>query len=94
MSDLRTILKKPLVTEKGTWLQEKNNQYSFLVDKKANRAQIRRAVKVLYPEIDVVKVCTLIRKGKPRRSWGRPHRTPATKKAIVTLKRGQSIELS
>ena len=92
ISDPRQVLKKPLITEKGTTLQEKASQFAFLVNLKANRIEIRRAVEALFPDVKVVKVRTMIRKGKPRRSFGRYHLTPTIKRALVTLREGDSID--
>lgn len=87
------IIKRPLVlTEKGNTLRENENQYLFEVDMKANKVEIRRAVQTLF-SVKVEKVHTLIMPGKHRR-MGRGHaRTQTWKKAIVSLKEGEKIEL-
>lgn len=92
MADARQVLLKPLVTEKGTSQQEKANQFAFLVHPDANRIQIKKAVEELFPEVKVRKVRTMIRKGKPRRSYGRYHYTNTTKRALVTLREGDNID--
>ena len=91
-SDSRQIIRKPLVTEKGTMLQDKHNQFALLVHNDANKIQIRKAVEELFPEVMVKKVTTMVRKGKPRRAYGRMHHTPKIKRAVVTLREGDSID--
>ena len=92
MDDPRQILRKPLVTEKGTWLQEQYNQYAFLVRLDANKVQIKKAVEQLFPDVRVQRVATMTRKGKPRRTFGRFHYTQTIKRAIVTLRKGDAID--
>jgi len=91
-SDPRQVLKRPLVTEKNTHLQERNNQYVFLVHPDANKIQIRKAVEELFDGVKVTQVRTHTRIGKPRRTFGRFHHTATTKRAIVTLRQGDTIE--
>ena len=91
-SDARDIIRKPLVTEKGTMLQEKHRQYCFLVHPDANKVQIKHAVEELFPEVRVTDVHTMIRKGKPRRTFGRPHHTDSFKRALVKLREGDHID--
>jgi large subunit ribosomal protein L23 len=90
--DARQILLRPLITEKGTSQQEHSNQYAFLVHRDANRIQVGKAVEELFPEVKVMKVRTMVRKGKPRRTFGRFHNTPTIKRALVTLRDGDSID--
>lgn len=86
------IIKRPLVlTEKGNSLREQENQYLFEVASKANKAQIRNAVETLF-SVKVEKVHTMIVRGRMRR-MGRGHaKTPNWKKAIVSLREGESID--
>jgi large subunit ribosomal protein L23 len=87
------IIKRPLVlTEKGNNLREQENQYLFEVDRKANKIQIRDAVQTLF-NVKVEKVRTLIMPGKPRRMGRGVAMTQTWKKAIVSLKDGETIEL-
>jgi large subunit ribosomal protein L23 len=87
------IIKRPLVlTEKGNNLREQENQYLFEVDLRANKVEIRRAVQTLF-NVKVEKVHTLIMPGKPRRMGRGTAYTQTWKKAIVSLKEGESIEL-
>ncbi|HMP72783.1 MAG TPA: 50S ribosomal protein L23 [Kiritimatiellia bacterium] len=86
------ILKTITLTEKGTRLTEQANQYLFTVDRSANKIEIKRAVEELF-NVTVEQVNTLNRKGKAKRDRrGRFGKTSATKRAIVTVKDGQTIE--
>jgi len=86
------VIKRPLIfTEKGSLLREEDNKYLFEVDQRANKIQIKNAVETLF-KVGVADVNTLIVRGKMRR-MGRGHaKTRNWKKAIVTLKEGESIE--
>ncbi len=86
-----TIL-SPLITEKATLLSEQN-KVVFRVALDANKDAIAEAVESLF-KVQVVKVNTLIQKGKTKRFRGRPGRRIDIKKAIVTLKEGQSIDIT
>ncbi|MCF8022387.1 MAG: 50S ribosomal protein L23 [Clostridiales bacterium] len=85
------IIKKPIVTEKSMMLLE-DNKYTFIVDNKANKSEIRKAVEKLF-NVNVEKVNTMHVTGKIRRLRGNVGKTPDVKKAIVKLKDGQKIEL-
>ena len=86
------VIKRPLVlTEKGSLLREEENKYSFEVNPGANKIDIKNAVEVLF-KVDVADVHTLNVRGRMRR-MGRGHaKTRNWKKAIVTLKDGDSID--
>ena len=88
------IVKKLLVTEKGTRLKEALNQYSFEVDRDANKLEIRREVEKRF-NVKVQDVNTMMRRGKAKRlrtaSYGR---TSDWKRAVVTLQAGQTIEMA
>lgn len=84
------VLRRPLITEKGTALQA-HNKYAFEVDKQANKIQIKEAVeKAFKVEVTAVNVCHM--PGKMRRVGRSRGMSQAWKKAIVTLKAGQKIE--
>lgn len=83
------IVRAILKTEKST-LQEAQQKYLFLVDKRANKPQIRKAIKEIY-KVDVEKVNTLIQPGKLRRIRYQLGKTPDYKKAVITLVAGQKI---
>ena len=88
------IVKKLLVTEKGTRLKEAGNQYVFEVDRDANKLEIRREVEQRF-NVKVQDVNTMMRRGKAKRlrtaSYGR---TSDWKRAVVTLQAGQTIEMA
>lgn len=87
------IIKKLSRTEKGMLDAEKFGKYLFEVEKTANKIQIRKAVETIY-SVKVKSVNTTILPRKPkvlRRDWGY---LPEKKKAIVTLKEGQKIDLT
>lgn len=84
------IIKTLLRTEKSA-VYEPLNKYLFLVDKTANKQQIKSAVELIY-KVKVNDVNTLISHGKMRRVRYQLGKTPDTKKALVTLKEGQKIE--
>ena len=86
------IIKKPLVTEKSTILQDEKNQYCFQVASKANKVEIREAVERIF-DVKVVAVNTMRRKGKRRRMVGGIGMTNEIKRAIVTLREGDNIEI-
>jgi large subunit ribosomal protein L23 len=86
-----TIL-APLITEKATQLSDQN-KLVFKVALDATKEEIAQAVEELF-KVNVVKVNTLIQKGKTKRFRGRPGRRSDMKKAIVTLREGQSIDIT
>jgi large subunit ribosomal protein L23 len=88
------VIKTVRVTEKGTTQTEKANQYQVVVDKRANKVDIKYAVEQAF-KVKVLRVNTMRVRGKPRRErTAQFGRTPAWKKAVVTLKAGDKIELT
>ncbi len=92
MNEPRRVVKRALVTEKGTHLREAANQYLFEVDPRANKLEIKKAVETIF-SVEVNSVRTARMKGKTKRLGVHSGRRANWKKAIVTLKKGQSIEL-
>ncbi len=92
-NEARQLIISPVITEKGTVLQEKNNQYLFRVHPRANKIQIRSAIKKIF-SVNVIEVRTITVHGKMRRIGRAEGRKPSWKKAIVTLQDGQTIDLS
>lgn len=88
----RQIVRRALVTEKGTQIREAANQYLFEVDPKANKLQIKKAIETIF-SVKVEEVRTLRMKGKEKRLGVHVGRRSNWKKAIVTLQKGQNIEL-
>lgn len=89
------IIIKPVVTEKMERLGEKLNRYGFIVDKEANRLQVKEAVEELYG-VTVKEVNTMRYGGKRKSRFTRTGviagKTSSYKKAIVTLKEGEQID--
>lgn len=94
MKDSYSIIKKMMLTEKGTRLSGEENKYLFRVDRRANKMDIKRAVEELF-KVGVVSVNTMNRRGKAKRertpNFGR---TANWKCAVVTLKEGDKIDLT
>ena len=86
------IIKKPITTEKSTNLQQ-FNQYSFLVSKNSNSFEIKKAVEIIF-KVKVNKVNTVILRGKGKTFKGQYGFRKDTKKAIVTLEEGNTIDPS
>lgn len=86
------LLKKPLVTEKTTRMAEQGNWLAFEVETSATKPAIKAAVQALYG-VDVLRVNTLILKGKRRGFGGKAGQRSDVKKAFVQLKDGQSVDL-
>lgn len=88
------VIKTVCLTEKGTIQAEKFNRYSVVADSRANKVQIRQAVEELF-KVNVVKVNTINVRGKARRKRTvQAGRTTNWKKALVTLKEGEKINLT
>ena len=90
--DRYLVVKRPLRTEKSVADGEGTNSYHFEVDLSANKIQIKEAVEKFF-NVEVLNVRTLVRKGKTKRVRFKLGRTKDWKKAIVTLKEGNAIDL-
>ena len=88
----RSVVRRALVTEKGTRLREGQNGFLFEVARDANTIQIKKAVESIF-NVKVDTVRTLRVHGKPKRMGRYAGHRPDWKKAVVTLKKGQTIEL-
>ena len=90
-----SIIKKPVITEKMTDQSEKYNRFAFVVDLKANKIQIRKAIEEMY-DVSVDSVKTMVCIGKKRirgtKSGMIVGKTSTYKKAIVSLSEGDSID--
>jgi len=91
MADISDVIIRPIVTEKSTALSSEN-KYCFEVAKNATKTRIRQAVERLFG-VDVQKVNTIRYTGKVKRMGVHQGKQPDWKKAIVTLKEGQTIEI-
>ena len=86
------VIKRPLyLTEKGAKLREEENKYTFEVDLDANKVQIKDAVETLF-KVTVDDVHTLVMRGHMRRMGRTFAKTRNWKKAIVTVREGDSID--
>ncbi len=89
------IILKPIITEKMTIQGEKLNRYGFIVDKRANKIEIKKAIEELY-DVTVTDVNTMRYGGKSRMRYTKTAivrgRTKSYKKAIVTLAEGDQID--
>lgn len=91
MMDVYQILKRPLITEKGTRQKEQSNQMIFEVDRHANKVMVRNAVESIF-RVKVLSVKLMNVKGKERRVGRNVGTRPDWKKAIVRLGPGENIE--
>jgi large subunit ribosomal protein L23 len=91
MREAHDIVISPLVTEKSTIQREGQNQYSFKVNKRANKIEIKEAVERLF-KVKVREVRTAMMRGKVKRLGRRFGKRPDWKKAIVTVKEGDRID--
>ena len=86
------VIKKPMVTEKSTAAMNDANVYTFMVDRRSNKIDIKDAIERAYG-VTVEKVTTQVRKGKVRRVRSGWVSDMKTKKATVRIKEGEVIEL-
>jgi large subunit ribosomal protein L23 len=86
-----TIIINPIITEKSTILQEQG-KYCFKVNKRANKKEIMEAVREIF-NVEPVSCAVMNVRGKKKRVRYQPGYTSSWKKAVVTLKEGQTIEL-
>jgi large subunit ribosomal protein L23 len=91
MKHLERLITAPLITEKGTLVNEQGNQVVFRVRPEANKVEIRKAVEAFF-KVKVEKVRTSNYMGKMRRVGRSMGRRPRWKKAYVTLAEGQRID--
>ncbi|WP_333863295.1 MULTISPECIES: 50S ribosomal protein L23 [Chitinophaga] len=93
---LSDVLIKPVITEKVNKATEKFNRFYFIVDKKANKLEIKKAVEDFYG-VSVAEVNTMVMPGKNKTRFTKAGfisgRKPSFKKAVVTLAEGESIDL-
>ncbi|MCA9934006.1 MAG: 50S ribosomal protein L23 [Ardenticatenaceae bacterium] len=90
----REIIRRPVVTEKSNFMADELNQYTFVVDSRANKVQIKQAVELAWPDVTVEKVRVSNMPAKRARRWrSMTTRKVGWKKAIVTLAWGDSIDL-
>lgn len=86
------IILAPVVSEKSYDLIEHNNTYTFVVDPRSNKEEIRDAVEQVF-DVNVLRVNTMNRKGKRKRSGYTVGKRKNIKRAVVTLAEGDTIDL-
>ena len=86
------IIKRPLDTEKLDRMRDRENKFAFEIDLKANKTEVKQAIEQLF-KVKVLDVKTSIVRGKFRRLGRSEGQRPNWKKAIVTLKEGDAIQL-
>ena len=86
------IIKRPLDTEKLDRMRDRENKFAFEIDLKANKTEVKQAIEQLF-KVKVLDVKTSIVRGKFRRIGRSQGQRPNWKKAIVTLKEGDAIQL-
>lgn len=96
MLNFRKIILKPVITEKSTLLRENSNKFVFEVNPDANKNQIKQAIEEFF-NVKVKKINTSISRGKTKTRFRRAGRfsgkLPDRKRAIVTLAKGDSIDI-
>ena len=92
MKDPRDVIRAPVVSEKSYDLIEDLNTYTFEVDRRANKTEIRQAVQHIF-DVDVIKVNTMNRKGKQKRTGWIIGKRSDTKRALVTLAPEDTIDI-
>jgi large subunit ribosomal protein L23 len=92
MNDPRDVILAPVVSEKSYDLIEHHNTYTFVVRKRTNKGEIKDAVESIFG-VRVLRVNTMNRKGKMKRQGWTKGRRKDTKRALVTLAEGNSIDL-
>jgi large subunit ribosomal protein L23 len=92
MKDLSKVIKRPLITEQGATMRELHNQYYFEVAPEANKQEIKQAVEHFFG-VKVTQVRTMNYMGKVKRMGRFEGKRADWKKAVVTLAKGDSIDL-
>jgi large subunit ribosomal protein L23 len=90
-NDAHDIVRRPLITEKGTDITTGQNGYTFMVAPEANKVQIKGAIEELF-KVKVLHVRTMVRCGKFKGRGARKFRRPDWKRAVVTLAEGDTVE--
>jgi len=91
MPQMKDIIRRPVITEKATWLKDSSNKYVFEVSKDCNKIEIKKAIEELFG-VTVESVKTYTTHGKIRSRGKFSGKRPDWKRAVVQLKQGDSIE--
>ncbi len=92
MKSAYEIIKRPLITEKFSKQQENFNKIAFEVDKHANKIEIKRAIKDIF-NVKVIKIASMNIEGKKKRLGVHQGKRVDRKKVIVTLAKGETIDI-
>lgn len=92
MKNPRDIIFEPVVSEKSYDLVQDNNSYTFVVDRRSNKTEIKQAIQSIF-DVKVVAVNTMNRQGKRKRTGYTLGKRKDTKRAVVTLADGDSIDV-
>ena len=92
MKSMKNIIRRPIITEKATWMKEHSNEFVFEVEKNCNKIEIKKAIEELF-SVTVKDVRTYTTHGKIRTRGKFKGKRPDWKRAIVKLKAGDSIEM-
>lgn len=92
MKNPRDIIIEPVVSEKSYDLVADNNSYTFVVDRRSNKTEIKEAIQSIF-DVRVTSVNTMNRKGKRKRTGWTIGTRKDTKRAVVTLADGDSIDV-
>lgn len=91
--NVHDVILEPIITEKMAAQEEKQSKYAFKVHPDSNKKEIKSSVEKLF-NVHVISVNTMNKQGKWRRVRFHPGKTAAWKKAIVTLKAGEKIDIT
>ncbi len=91
MKDIYSVIKRPLFTEKGSYIKESENKILVEVAKDANKIEIKKAIEEIF-NVKVEKVATINISGKWKRFGRSFGKKPDRKKAIITLKKGEKLD--
>ncbi len=92
MKDPRDVILEPVVSEKSYDLIEDSNTYTFVVDRRTNKTEVRQAIESIF-SVKVLRVNTINRKGKMKRTGWKLGKRSDTKRALVTLAEGDQIDI-
>lgn len=91
MKTIYDVIKRPLFTEKGMDIKDKENKVLIEVTPDSNKHEIKKAVQEIF-KVKVAKVATINEMGKVKRFGRSSGKTPDRKKAIITLKKGEKLD--
>ena len=86
------VIVKPVISEKSALLRENNGKYVFLVERDANKTEVKKAIEMMY-DVKVDNVRTIVQRGKTARRGMHYYQRPNFKKAIVSLAAGAKLPL-